>query len=254
MVTSIYFSPGGTTAVIAKQIVSNISDNIQTLNLLTENMKEEIYFTPSDILIVTMPVFAGRIPGVCVELLKKLRGVTTPAIAAVVYGNRAYEDALLELTDTLIENGFIIAGAGAFIARHSIFPKVAKNRPDNADLDKINEFSLRCAAEIEHGVTESVSVPGNKPYRTAGSALPFFPSASSRCNSCGTCVKLCPVNAIPAANPRKTDEKKCVNCTTCIYVCPHSARKYRGIKYLLGSKSFAKKYRLRLEPEYFFKK
>lgn len=250
-VTNIYFSPGKTTAKIAGLIASNLSDTIQTVDLLTEKNTEERYFAPDDMIIVAMPVFAGRIPNVCVDLIKKIKGSGTPAIAVAVYGNRAYEDALLELTDILKENGFAVAGAGAFIARHSIFQNVAKGRPDSLDIEKINNFSRRCADIIKSGITGAISVPGNNPYRESG-PLPISPSASIKCNACGLCSKICPTGAIPADNPRKTDKEKCINCTACIHVCPQKARKYSGIKFMLGSKTFEKKHTARLEPEFFY--
>lgn len=64
-------------------------------------------------------------------------------MAVVVYGNRDYEDALLELHDILSENGFVVVAAGAFVARHSIFPDVAAGRPDRDDLDRMAEFAER---------------------------------------------------------------------------------------------------------------
>ena len=66
-----------------------------------------------------------------------IHGNNTPAVAVCVYGNRDYDDALLEIKDTLNGNGFRTFAAGAFIGRHCIFPKVAEGRPDASDLEKL---------------------------------------------------------------------------------------------------------------------
>ena len=67
-------------------------------------------------LLAVMPVYGGRLPAVAVQRLKALQGNGSPAIAVVVYGNRAYEDALLELRNTLTVAGFRVIAAAAFIA------------------------------------------------------------------------------------------------------------------------------------------
>lgn len=249
-ITTIHFSPSGTTAKVAAAIAAGLSGSAASIDLLREPVREDRHFQPEEVVIVALPVFAGRIPKVCAQMLGNLKGDGAMAIAVVVYGNRAYEDALLELTDLLKENGFAIAGAGAVVAQHSIFPKVAQNRPDSADIQKSNDFAARCAAAIASGKTNAVTVPGNRPYRAAGK-LPLSVSASSRCNACGACSKICPVGAISADSPRVTDGEKCINCTACISVCPRKARKYRGIKYQLGARGFAKRCAARREAEYF---
>ena len=249
-VTSIFFSPSGTTAICANQIANTISANVKTIDLLKNKITEELLFTENDILVVAMPVYAGRIPGVCAKMLQHLKGNNTPAIAAAVYGNRHYDDALLELSTLLIQNGFVLAGAATLVAQHSIFPQVANGRPDASDLDKIKNFAVQCAATIENNVFPPLKVPGNTPYREATPVKLPIP-VSAKCNNCGACASICPMQAISKENPRETDIDKCISCTACIHICPQQARKYRGLKYFLGSKVFKKKCTVRREPEFF---
>jgi ferredoxin len=198
---------------------------------------------------VAVPVFVGRIPSACIELLKKLEGTNTPAIAVVVYGNREYEDALLELSDLLTEKSFIVVGAAAFVAQHSIFPKVAKGRPDANDTKQIQDFALKCLEKL-NGELTPVTVKGNKPYRTI-SALPIRPTGNSACTSCQSCVKICPTDAIDAANPKKADKRRCISCTACIHVCSVGARAFRGLMYKIAGFIFSKKCSARKEPDIF---
>lgn len=63
---------------------------------------------PSDTLtIIGVPTYAGRVAPTALERLQKIKGDNTPAITIVLYGNRDYEDALLELRDTVKQLGFI---------------------------------------------------------------------------------------------------------------------------------------------------
>ena len=55
-----------------------------------------------------MPVYGGFIPQVCAHMEKNLKGDYTPAVIAAVYGNRHYDDALLQMKDILTEQGFVV--------------------------------------------------------------------------------------------------------------------------------------------------
>ena len=90
----------------------------------------------------------------------------------VVYGNREYEDALLELKNLAIEQGFSRVAAGAFIGEHSYSrdsTPIAVGRPDEADLNKAKEFGERVLKklldnrELDHLPT--LEVPGNFPIK-----------------------------------------------------------------------------------------
>ena len=137
----IYFSPTGTTKTIVNEITKYFSRKKEEYDLLNNPPEEEISFGNEDFLVVGMPVYAGRIPAVCAESLSKIKGNNTPVIAAVIYGNRDYDDALLELKTILGENGFIVISAGAFIAQHSIFPGVGYLRPDIKDKQAVRRLT-----------------------------------------------------------------------------------------------------------------
>ena len=115
--------------------------------------------------------------------MERLRGITahgTPAVVVAVYGNRAYEDALLELCDAAAERGFRVIAAGAFIARHSIVPDIAAGRPDSADFAALERFAAavreKLAAAPAAEALSAVTPPGSRPYREFG-GVPMHPSA-----------------------------------------------------------------------------
>lgn len=60
---------------------------------------------------VAAPVFGGRIPSIVAEKLNELEGHGKKAVTLVVYGNRAYEDALLELNNVVEDRGFQVAAS-----------------------------------------------------------------------------------------------------------------------------------------------
>lgn len=206
----------------------------------------------NDVLIVGVPVYSGRIPAQSLPTLQKFKGNNTPAIIVCAFGNRDYDDALLELKNVVESNGFKVISAGAFVAQHSIFPQVGMNRPDAKDKELIKRFAEE-SWKIIDSATDLLFLPeiepkGNYPYKIPGK-VPLRPKGDRRCTQCGTCVKRCPTQAIPGDSPRKTNRDKCISCGRCIVVCPANARHFGGLMYKIAGRKFIKTYSARKEPD-----
>lgn len=250
----VYFSPALSTKKTLRVIAKGLGLPTKEHDI-TQGLTEPLNFNSDDFVVFGMPVYAGRISSLAVNTFQKIKGDKTPAIIVCVYGNRDYDDALLELKDISEAKGFIPVAAGAFIARHSIFPRVAEARPDEDDKQELIDFGKRCMQIYNSldGSVEGISlkVKGNSPYKEP-SRIPFTPTGNSSCDNCGTCAEMCPVYAIPADNPRKTDKKLCISCARCITVCPKHSRQFRGLLYTIVRRKFESKYKERKESEAFF--
>lgn len=254
-VNLIYFSATNTTKTVMEYIAQGLGiDNIVSYNI-TKGQAEEISFNENDIVVFGMPVYSGRIPQLTIEYLNKFKGNKTPAIIACVYGNRDYDDALLELKDIVTTNNFTIISAGAFIGQHSIFPATGNNRPDDNDKKDVIAFGHSSMEMLKNNTEIStipeISVKGNFPYKEI-KPVPLKPEGNRHCDNCGKCVRECPAHAIDINHPRKTDKLLCISCARCIYVCPQKARSFRGLLYMLVSKKFNKAYSVRKESEVYF--
>lgn len=217
-----HFSPTGTTLKIARSIAQSIGFPIHEIDLSTPI--EVLSAQDGDILLAAMPVYGGRVPAIALERLSQINGMGQPAVAIVAYGNRAYDDALLELKEALEANGFKPFAAGAFIAEHSIVRSIAQNRPNEVDLDCAKSLGSQIVQFLKQdSIIGSITVPGNHPYREY-KGLSFHPKAGKACVGCGQCAKLCPISAIPEESPSDTDTSKCITCMRCVSVCPSKAR------------------------------
>ncbi|MDD3796393.1 MAG: 4Fe-4S binding protein [Lachnospiraceae bacterium] len=221
----ITFSPTGGTRRVSEILTAESAAEIENISLLSNDMDYSTFtFTEEDVCLIAVPSFGGRVPAAAVERIRKMKGNHARAVLLCVYGNRAYEDTLLELKDTVKEAGFLPVAAVAAVAEHSIMRQFAAGRPDEADKNILMDFAKYIWGKIESGeALPEVKVPGNKDYREYG-GVPFRPDTDKKCNGCKICVKECPVGAIDAENPGKIHKEKCISCMRCIAVCPQHAK------------------------------
>jgi ferredoxin len=222
----IYFSPTGGTKKVTEVLAQTWQCQKEEIDLLKPTVQGEAYlFEKEDVCIIAVPSFGGRAPGVAIEKLAKMKGNGATAILTAVYGNREFEDTLVELQDTLEEAGFCCQAAVAAVAEHSIIHEFAAGRPDEADQEELRAFAKEIQRVLsKENAEREVQIPGDRPYREFG-GVPMKPKAGKDCNQCGICAKECPVGAIPVDNPSETDTQKCISCMHCIAVCPKGARK-----------------------------
>ena len=191
-----------------------------------------------DLAVIAMPVFAGRVPALAVERLRMVNPNSAKCVVVAVFGNRAYDDALVELQDVATEVGFRVVAAVAAVAEHSIIRKYGAGRPDADDEQELQGFGAEIIRKVLEGSCAVPQVPGNRPYKTPG-AVPH-PKGRRGCNRCGACAAQCPVGAIPLDNPKVVDTSKCISCMKCVAVCPNGARRIGAVMNFLATQALKK--------------
>ena len=228
---SVFFSPTGTSRSIAHTVSREIDGEAEAVLDMTQKAPAPVSFSEKDVVVVAMPVYGGRLPSIAVERFQTLDSNGASAVAVVVYGNRAYEDALVELCDLCVAQGFKLVSAAAFVGQHSFSSEalpIAHGRPDRQDLDSASQFGIQVKEMLENGaVLDLETVPGNRPYKPAMQALEAATATDpATCTQCGACAASCPVQCIEMVDGMpQTSPDGCIFCIACVQACPTGARK-----------------------------
>lgn len=219
-ITFYYFSPTGGTKKAGELFCNAIAEKVYCVDLA----KTTSGICDTETAVIAAPVFAGRIPEITAKKIRTLNGKGKKAITIAVYGNRAYDDALLELNSVAAEAGFDIAASAAMIAQHSMVTEVAAGRPDEKDAAEIADFAEKVLEKLNSGSNDKPEVPGNYPYRD-GMQVASTPICTDKCAVCGVCADICPANAVTATETEiKTELSRCILCMACVAHCPAKAR------------------------------
>lgn len=246
----ILFSPTGGTERAAKLLCSGLSDNTQVYDISDRSFNGDSFAADENgVAVIAVPSFGGRVPALAAERIKSIKGKEMPCALLCVYGNRAYDDTLVEMYDLAKECGFNVIAAAAAVAEHSIVRRFAAGRPDTQDEANLKEIGKRIAQKAEQPQKfGEFIVPGNRPYKNAGGAA-LLPKAGSACVGCGKCAEICPVGAIDKSNLKKTDKSKCISCMRCVSKCPHNARTVNSAMVSAASLALKKACSIRKECE-----
>lgn len=228
--------------------------------------KDLLVFGPRDLVIFGTPVYAGRVPNVLLGFLQEhLKGSHACAVPVTVYGNRNYDDALIELRDILEKTGFHTLTAGAFIGEHSFSDVLAAGRPDGQDMEKARVFAgltyEKAAAITNIQDASPVAVKGTPaPYRgyyqprdrkgTPVDIRKVKPLTDDTCTDCKLCSEVCPMGSI-SHDDVQIYTGICIKCGACIKKCPVHARYYDDAGYLYHKHELEEGLKRRAEPEWF---
>ena len=255
---AMYFSATGTT----EKVVTCIADHLASGRAkrydftLPQVREQEIRFSEGDVVVFGVPVYAGRVPNVLLKYLNRVEGGGARAVPVVVYGNRNYDDALIELAGILEKDGFRNIAAGAFIGEHSFSRILGAGRPDAQDLAIAQDF----AKKIDLQRKTSVHVKGNNPlrgyyqprdrYGNSINILKVKPLTSDACIGCGLCARVCPMGSISPEDV-KIFTGICIKCGSCVKKCPVGAKYYDDAGYEYHKTELEEMYERRAEPEVF---
>lgn len=256
------FSPTGGTehivSLLAEEMGKCLKLPVHKISFtLPDERKKSCTFTEEDLLILGTPVYAGRIPNkILPDVDRSFEGNGTLAVAVSVFGNRNYDDGLMELALLLENHGFCVAAAAAAAARHAFSDDIGAGRPDKQDEEELRVFARRAAEKIKEFSGKEKIVSGNKsscgvsalqitghnpvgpyytPLRADGQPAKFLKAKpvtdENLCNRCGTCAQVCPMGSISREDPSVVNGI-CIKCQACIRACPTQAKHFEDEDFL----------------------
>lgn len=221
----ILFSPCGGTANVTRALVRELDLPVYEHDLtLPDKRVEMLAFSPNDLVFLGFPVYGGHMPKNLSQIFSNLDGGSAPCAIVAVYGNRAYEGALLDLYGAATLKNFNPVAAVAGVAEHSMASHIATDRPDNEDKSNLAEFGKKILEQAIQG-KRLEKAPGAYPEWKVPDGAHLYPITDmDTCVGCGKCAEVCPTGAIPADAPHHTNIDHCIMCAACVKYCPHNAR------------------------------
>ena len=267
---AVYFSPTGGTQKIAESLSNDLSQLLHIpfqkidFTILT-NRQTRYDFDSDSLVILAIPVYAGRIPNKLLPDLERcLNGSGKTAIIPIsVYGNRNYDEALREMLILTEKNGFIPIGAATMISQHAFSSLIAKDRPDFSDFQALTDFSNKIAGKILNnqeltGITYDRDTPIGPyytPLRSDHTPARFLKAKPvtemDKCNNCGICVKKCPMGSISVDNVADVSGI-CIKCQACVKFCPTHAKYFTDADFLSHVEMLENTYTDRKEAKFLF--
>lgn len=250
-VWAVYFSGTGTTEKTVRRIASGLSTALsapmEVFDFTPPAARQaDLSFDPEDLVVLGVPTYAGRVPNVLLPYLTgKVHGTATPAVPVVLFGNRNFDDSLMELRNILTANGFMPVAAAAFVGEHSFSRTLGAGRPNAADLTQMDSFACDTAQKLKGLAalsTVPVSVAGEEPIRpyytprdrhgAPINILKVKPQTDmTLCGGCGLCAARCPMGSIDPADVSQV-KGICIKCCACVKGCPSGAKYFDDPGYL----------------------
>lgn len=234
---SLSFSPTGGTRKVADILTKALGGDWQEVDLCKQPQPLEL--GAQDLCVVSVPSYGGRVPQIALQRLETVKANGARAVLVCVYGNRAWDDTLTELQDTLESCGFTCEAAVAAVAEHSLFRQYAAGRPDGEDAAQLAEFAQKIAQKLDGQAEQPLVLEGSHGSYKAFGGVPFKPDANKHCTHCGLCAQECPVGAIDPEG--KTDPQQCISCMRCVSVCPTHARDMNSMAFKAAGLAMAPK-------------
>ena len=230
----LYFSGTGNSRYVAKKIAEASGDELVSIGqkIKSGDFSEIRSEKP---LVFVGPVYAGRLPRVMEDYIRKTKFSGTQRAYFVVTCAQTPWVTVQYVEKMCGEKGFALLGFNSvvmpqgYLAGGGTQPKEVNDKILKAAEPKIISIAetirdKQMLAKEQPGKAMMSKVLNPIMYSMMISAKGF--RVTDKCSGCGKCVQRCPLNNIRLANGKPVWGDRCTHCMACIAGCPNEAIEY----------------------------
>lgn len=243
MKTAIYYFTGtGNSLAVAKELSKELGEAeifpIQKIMALAKGTDKK--FSPSaERVVIVYPIYASSLPGIVSDFASRLKAEGKKIYSIGTHGgmagraNHILKD-ILKTSGNELAAGFLVNMPGNCITLYSAYSTSKQEELFRVAKLKIKDISREIMEGTEGKFEQTFSVLGAFQHGKMSGKISkklieklrendkdFY--ATEKCDSCGLCVRICPVGNIELADGKPVWKHNCEQCMACIQWCPTEA-------------------------------
>lgn len=269
-VYAVYFSPCGSTEKISLFVADTIASTLdvpaERVDFTMPSSRETfLHFKKDDLVVFATPTYAGRIPNKIMPFVRdNITADNTPMINIATFGNRSFDDCLMEQKILLEKNGFISVGGLASVNRHVFSKKIAPDRPSKDDMEDTKNFATKIADFLLKNPLGNIYVefdgdehltsyytPLGENLKKANFLKATPKTDMDKCTDCKICAMSCPMGSISFGDVDKIIGI-CIKCQACVIKCPENAKFFDDGDFLSHVKMLENCHTSYVDNKYFY--
>ena len=230
----LYFSGTGNSRYVAKKIAEDSGDALVSIGqkLKSGDFGEIRSDKP---LVFVGPVYAGRLPRVMEDYIRKVKFTGTQRAYFVVTCAQTPWVTVQYVEKLCAEKGFSLLGFNSLVMPQGYIAG-GGTQPKEVN-DKILKAAEPKIISIAEMIRDKQMLPKEQPGKVMMSKVlnPIMYSmmisakgfrVTDKCGGCGKCVQRCPLNNIKLIEGKPVWGSRCTHCMACIAGCPNEAIEY----------------------------